>query len=392
MELYLSRSKRSAFLAAFAMVAVSALAACGSNPDTAPVVVSAIAITAPGGAIPVTGTMQFHARVTDASGSVLTTTPTWTVVNGGGTITSAGLFTAGDSTGTFVNTIVATIGSVTSTSSVTVSAGGLANITIAPLADTLAVDATKEFAAAGTDAFGHAVDLPAGVVWTVSSPTAGTVDSTGHFSAGSVAGSYTLTATSGTVTGHATILVVAGPLASIVLSPAMLSLDQGATQQFTAVGHDVHGNVVTVAPTWSVVLGGTVDQNGLFTAGTVAGPFFNTVTATSGAISGTASVTVNPGPLATIIVSPLSQFTFRNGTVQFTATGRDATGNDVAITPVWSVTSSSLGSISQNGLLSVSNIAAGNYSNNVVATSGTVSGSASVLVYSLCPPFCGGIP
>lgn len=379
----------------FAVVALCAasLLACGSNPDTGPVVVAAIAITSPSGAVPVTGTMQFAATVTDANGNTVTTTPTWTLVNGGGAITTSGLFTAGDSIGTFTNTIVATIGSVSSTSSVTVSAGGLANIIIAPTADTLAVDATKQFAASGTDAFGHVVDIPPGLVWTVSSPTAGTVDTSGRFSAGSVAGPYTVTATSGTIAGHAAIVVIAGPLNSIAVTPSTTTLDQGATQLFTAVGRDAHNNVVAIAPTWAATLGGTIDAGGTFTAGTVAGTFTAAVSATSGLISGTATVVVNPGPLATITVSPPNVFIFPSGSTQFTAVGTDAGGNVVPITPVWSVTNSGIGTISQSGLLSVSSTATGNYPNTIVATVGSISGSATALVFFIpCIPFCGGGP
>jgi hypothetical protein len=183
---------RAAFTLVAGVAAAALLTGCGNRPDAiAPLTASAIAIASPDGAIPVTSTMQFTAVVTDADGHTLTTTPTWSLVNGGGVITSGGLFTAGDSTGTFVNTIVATIGSVSAMSSITVSAGALANISIVPADDSVAVDATKQFTATGTDAFGHVAAIPAGLVWAVSSPTAGTVDSTGRFSAGSVLGPYT---------------------------------------------------------------------------------------------------------------------------------------------------------------------------------------------------------
>ena len=69
------------------------------------------------------------------------------------------------------------------------------------------------------------------------------------------------------------------------------------TQQFAAVGKDANGNVVVITPTWSVVNGGgTINTAGLFSAGAVTGVFLNTVQATSGALSGTASVTVTVVP------------------------------------------------------------------------------------------------
>ena len=70
-------------------------------------------------------------------------------------------------------------------------------------------------------------------------------------------------------------------LQSITVTPSA-SLAIGGTQQFTAVGRDSDGDVVTIDPTWSIAAGGgTITQDGLFTAGMVAGTFPATVTATS---------------------------------------------------------------------------------------------------------------
>jgi hypothetical protein len=83
-----------------------------------------------------------------------------------------------------------------------------------------------------------------------------------------------------------------GALASIVVTPD-LTLSANMPQQFTAVGKDLRGNVVSITPTWSVVAsGGAISGTGVFTAGALAGTFTNTVMATSGSISGSATVTV----------------------------------------------------------------------------------------------------
>jgi hypothetical protein len=64
-----------------------------------------------------------------------------------------------------------------------------------------------------------------------------------------------------------------------------------ATQQFSALGKDAQGNTVVITPVWAVVAGGgSINSSGLFTAGSVAGTFLNSVQATSGTISGTATV------------------------------------------------------------------------------------------------------
>ena len=70
-----------------------------------------------------------------------------------------------------------------------------------------------------------------------------------------------------------------------------------STQQFTASALDQFGDAISPLPpvTWSVTGGGTISATGLFTAGlTAGGPY--TVSALSGAVTGTAVVTVNEEP------------------------------------------------------------------------------------------------
>ena len=71
-----------------------------------------------------------------------------------------------------------------------------------------------------------------------------------------------------------------GVLTTILVAPSPATVGLQATQQFTAVGKDASGNVVTITPTWSVAAGGgTISATGLFTAGATAGTFTNTVKA-----------------------------------------------------------------------------------------------------------------
>jgi len=88
--------------------------------------------------------------------------------------------------------------------------------------------------------------------------------------------------------------VTNGALATITVTPNPVVLAIGGTQQFVATGADASGNVIPITPTWSVVAGGgTITAgSGLFTAGMVSGTFLNTVKATSGTISGTATVVI----------------------------------------------------------------------------------------------------
>jgi hypothetical protein len=177
-------------------------------------------------------------------------------------------------------------------------------------------------------------------------------------------------------------------LATITLTPENPTIVAGGTQQFTAVGKDASGNVISISPTWSVAAGGgTIDDNGLFTAGSTLGTFTNTVTAKSGSITGTASVEVTSSALATIAITPANPTLAAGATQQFTAVGKDANGNVVPISPTWSVASGG-GTIDENGLFTAGSTA-GAFTNTVTATSGSVTATASVTVTSPAPSVVG---
>lgn len=175
-----------------------------------------------------------------------------------------------------------------------------------------------------------------------------------------------------------------GVLALITVTPDT-TLMVGATAQFTAVGTDVDGIVVAITPVWSIIAGGgTINASGFFTAGNTPGTYNATVQATSDGMSGTANVTVIVGVLATITVTPNPDTLATSATQQFTAVGRDAGNNIVLITPVWSVTASG-GSINASGLFTAGGVA-GTFTNTVRATSGSIFGSATVVVTSVVTP------
>jgi hypothetical protein len=264
--------------------------------------------------------------------------------------------------------------------------GTLSTLSIAPNPQTLAISGTQQFVATGKDFSG--ANVPVSPVWTVVAG-GGTISATGMFTAGTTTSTYvnTVQAVSGALTSTATVIVINGPLASITVTPNPVSLTVGGTQQYTAVGKDAADHVVPLTAVWSVAAGGgTIGAGGLFTAGNSAGTFPNTIKATSGSISGTATVTVTPASaaLASITVTPNPASVLTNSSQQFAATGRDGNGNVIAISPVWSVVNGG-GSINSSTGLFTSGGSTGTFSNTVKATSGTISGTATVTVTSTAP-------
>jgi hypothetical protein len=118
-------------------------------------------------------------------------------------------------------------------------------------------------------------------------------------------GNYNLRATIADAQGlsvtSAVALTVNPTFTSIAVTPAAATVAPNSTQQFAATARDQFGVALTTAPgfTWTASGGGTINGTGLFTSSaTPGGPF--TVTATSGARSGSASVTVSTAPTVPI--------------------------------------------------------------------------------------------
>jgi len=178
-----------------------------------------------------------------------------------------------------------------------------------------------------------------------------------------------------------------GTLASITVTPDV-TLAINSTQQFVAVGRDAEGAVVSIAPDWLIVGagGGTINgSSGMYTAGTVPGAYPGTVQASIGGISGTASVVVTVGALATITVTPNPDTLPTNDVQQFTAVGRDGGGNVLSISLAWSIVASG-GSINASSGLFTAGSTAGTYTNTVEARNGTVVGLATVVITASAPP------
>jgi hypothetical protein len=113
--------------------------------------------------------------------------------------------------------------------------------------------------------------------------------------------------TAGSVTSNAaTLTVTPATLVSIAVTPAIPSITKGATQQFTATGtfSDSSTQVLTNAVWTSATPGvATINVTGLATA-VAAGT--SAISATSGSISGSTLLTVNPAPAPAIQVSPIN--------------------------------------------------------------------------------------
>ncbi len=116
----------------------------------------------------------------------------------------------------------------------------------------------------------------------------------------SAAGKYLLNATQTDASNNSVFesiaVTVNQTLTSIAVTPGAASIQEGATQQFSAQGFDQFQHAMSTAPkyTWTAS-GGTISSGGLFMAPSTAATY--NVTAKSGTAAGGASVTVTaPAP------------------------------------------------------------------------------------------------
>ncbi|MGH7673063.1 MAG: Ig-like domain-containing protein, partial [Gemmatimonadales bacterium] len=204
----------------------------------------------------------------------------------------------------------------------------LARIVVSPKSVALAPYQTQQFQAFGLTAAGDTVSAP--VSWSTS---AGTITSSGLYTAGQVAGTYHVIAAhaGGSLRDTSTVSVTTIPVASVSVNPATASVQVGATVQLTATPKDASGTplggrVVTWAT--SNTAAATVNGGGLVTA-VAAGSA--TITATSEGKSGTASLVVTATgalPVDTVFAED-----FESGTLSAWADGVDPTRHRVVTDP-----------------------------------------------------------
>jgi hypothetical protein len=123
-------------IASLAFVGLYA-AACDVHKVSGPGSLSSMVVTPSSQSLVIHATQQFTAHGADFEGVDVPITPVWSVVSGGGSISSSGMFTAGTVPGTYTSTVMATSGGKTATATVTVTAGASASIAITPAPATM---------------------------------------------------------------------------------------------------------------------------------------------------------------------------------------------------------------------------------------------------------------
>ena len=209
------------------------------------------------------------------------------------------------------------------------------------------------------------------------SATGGTISGNGLFTAGQTAGKYLVTADSRGnrgVKGTAVVTIASGRvLTGVTVTPTSAILVGGTTELFKAVGVWSDGTTGPLAVAWTST-GGTITSAGLYTAGQTPGEY--RVTAISGNLSATSTVTVTPAAMLTdIVIVAASDPSMQPGqSMQFSASGIWSDGSTHPVAVTWSASG---GTITNAGLYTAAQTPG---SFEVAATNGTITGVLSISI------------
>lgn len=317
--------------------------------DVSAPILQSIAITPPNASFALGTTQPLHATGTYSDGSTLdlTTTAVWNAADSSvATVDSSGIAT---SHAVGVTNISAAVGSVSGSTSASVTPAALHSLAITPALPTVAVGLTQQFTATGTFTDGTVQDLTLTVQWTSDNVSSATVTPAGLATAVNI-GTANVSATSGSVSSSAVMTVSPAVLESLSISPTNSSVPSGTTQQFTAMGTFSDGTTQDLTSTTAWTSDSDLVKLSATGLATTSGSGSATITATSAGVSGSTSLTITAAELVSIAIAPQDTSVPLGMTQQFTATGTytDGTVGDITATGHWSSSDASKATVSDS--------------------------------------------
>jgi PKD repeat protein len=266
----------------------------------------------------------------------------------------------------------------------------LVSIAVTPAMPSIALGAQQQFTATGTFSDNSTQNITAMAQWSSSLPTVASVaNDPAHKGLATAvgAGTTTITATSGMISGSTTLTVTNATLLSITITPHVATIALGTTQQFTAVGFYSDGSTqnVTNSAHWTstrsavATISNSDGTHGLATSKAIG---TTTIGASLQGLSDSATLTVSAAALVSISVTPSNPTIPLGKTEQFAATGTytDQSTKNITAAVTWSSSSASVAVISNspgtNGLAT----SASQGTTTITATSGAISGATTLTV------------
>jgi hypothetical protein len=269
--------------------------------------------------------------------------------------------------------------------SLTVTPGPLEHMTFSPSGISITAGTYVQYRTFGYDRYNNSVGEITGATNFAISPD-GTC--TGNVCGSTKSGAHTITGADGTVTSTTGLMVTAAGVANLSVTPSTTTLTAGQGQAYRAEAFDQYGNDsgdYTAGATFAIAPDGTCSGN--LCSATKAGS--HTVTASWTSVSGTASLTITAGPLASLAVTPAGVDSVVGQSTVLTAGGQDSYGNPVILggSVTWATSSGTPGTLSAltgaTTTFKAEATTAG--TGKVVAKSGTLSATVAVTVHPAAP-------
>jgi len=325
-------------------------------------------------------TQQLTATASYSDGSTkdVTATAAWTSSNPSIATVVGGMLTA---QGSGQCSVSAKVGAVSGSVAVTVTPA-LVSIAVTPANPTIAANTDVQFFATGKYSDNSTQNLTSQVTWASSNSSFATISTTAPtkgLAVGLSAGTTTISASLGSVTGTTQLTVSSATVTQITVTAPSPSLTLGLSQQYTAFGNFSDGTTqdITDVAQWhssnsnvaSITVSGLVTAR---TLGTV------TISAAFGGITGSTSLTVNAANVSSITIKPANGSIAQGTKIAFTAIGTytDGSTHDLTNVVAWSSDTTGVLTIGSTGI--GNGVAPGQA--NVTATLGSLSPSVPVVV------------
>ena len=339
-------------------------------------------------------TQQFIATGTysDATTQNLTGSVTWsssslataTIVTGGPTHGLASAVATGSTT------ISATQGTISGSTTLTVTSAVLTSIAVTPANPNIPLGIAQQFTATGTFSDSSMQDITDVVTWRSSATSIASITVSG-LATGLNIGTTTISATQGSVSGSAPLMVNAANLASIAITPGNGSIAQGTSIQLAATGTFNDGGTrnLTRQVAWSSsdTTVATIGANTGVAVGQPqsAGSGTAVITATLGSVTTTVNLTVTNATISSISVTPTGITIPIGAQKGFTATGlfSDSSSQDITANCHWTSGNTAVATVGSGGGIgpvTATSVAAG--TSNITASFGGVSGFSTLTVSS----------
>ena len=286
---------------------------------------------------------------------------------------------------TGTTTISATSEGKVGTSTVTVVPVPVNTVTVSPSAASIAVGDSTTFVATLKDAGGNTLTGRT-ITWSSGTPANASVNAATGLVKGVAVGTSVITATSEGMTGTATVTVTVVPVASVTVSAGSSSIIVGATTQMTFVAKDASNNVLTGrTATWSSDTPGAATVNA--TTGLVTGVSAGTatITATVEGVTGSELITVNPVPVASVVITASPDSAIAGAaTLTLTAQAFDANSNQLSgRTFTWTSGDPTIATVSSSTGASVTLSGAGGGNNGQVTITVVCEGIQSTVIITV---------